>query len=267
MNMLSKGFIMNKTTYPTLTFNNIFNYQFEFEKRPNAPLTILYIHGLASNPWGKKPEAVKTLAQNLGFNFFRFELAGHGIDCHNYDETDLEVWKQQTLDIINNQIDGDIILVGHCIGGWTSLLTAISAPHRVKGVVCTSTSPNLYKLLMHLATKEQKAELEANDKITVGIERMSFTFTKRFMECARANDLTAVTSIPLHCPIHLIQGLQDTFIDWRVVLKLADKMESQSVQTKILKSTNHHIQKPADLREINNSICDIAKEIIPQLSF
>ena len=41
--------------------------------------------------------------------------------------------------------------------------------------------------------------------------------------------ISAVTSIPLHCPIHLIQGLQDTFIDWRVVLKLADKMEQKLV--------------------------------------
>jgi len=257
---------MTPISYPTLSFNHIFKYQYEFAKQPNAPLTILYIHGLSSNPWGKKPESVKKIAQNMGFNFFRFELAGHGVDCKNYDETDLNIWKNQTLDIINNHIDGNIILVGHCIGGWTSLLTAIDAPQRVKGVICTSTSPNLYKLLMHLATPEQKEELEANNKITVGIERMSFTFTKRFMECAKANDLTALPSIPLHCPIHLIQGLQDTFIDWRIVLKIADKLESDKVQTKILKNANHHIQKPADLNEINNSISDIAKIILPSLS-
>lgn len=262
-----KGYPMDAIKYPVLNFGNIFSYQYEFVRQPNAPLTILYIHGLSSNPWGKKPEAVKSLAQNLGFNFFRFELAGHGIDNQNYDETDLDVWKNQTIDIINNHIKGDVLLVGHCIGGWVSLLTAIECPDRIKGLICTSTSPNLYKLLMHMATPEQKKELKDNDKITVGIERMSFTFTKRFMECAAKNALTERKSISILCPVHLLQGLKDTFIDWRVVLKLAEKIESPNVLTKLLKNTNHHIQKPADLQEINNSIRDIAGLIIPQPVF
>lgn len=258
---------METMNYPVLNFGNIFSYQYEFVRQSHAPMTILYVHGLSSNPWGKKPEAVKALAQNLGLDFFRFELAGHGIDNQNYDETDLDVWKNQTLDILNNHISGDVLLVGHCIGGWISLLTAIERPERIKGLICTSTSPNLYKLLMHLATPEQKKELEENDKITVGIERMRFTFTKRFMECAAKNALTEQETIPVHCPVHLIQGLKDTFIDWRIVLKLAEKIESPNVLTKLLKNTNHHIQKPADLQEINNSICDIVKQIIPQPVF
>lgn len=254
-------------SYPALTFNNLFTYQYQFDKQPDAPLTILYVHGLSSNPWGKKPEAVRTLAQELGLNFFRFELAGHGIDSANYDKTDLEVWRNQTLDIINNHIKGDVLLVGHCIGGWTSLLTALACPDRVKGVICTSTAPNLYRLLMHLATPEQRAELATNHTITVGIERMSFTFTEQFMTCAQKNALTEQNSIPILCPVHLLQGLKDTFIDWRIVLKLADKIESDNVVTKLLKSTNHHAQKPADLREINNSVKDIVRTILPQLSF
>ena len=253
---------MSDTQYPTLNFNNQFTYQYEFDQHKDAPLTILYLHGLSSNPWGKKPEAVKALAQQLGLNFFRYELAGHGIDTNHYDETDLEVWRNQAADIINHQINGNVILVGHCIGGWTSLLTALSCPDKVKGVICTSTAPNLYRLLMHLATKEQKEELAAKHKVTVGIERMSFTFTERFMDCAKRNAITEMPSIPIHCPVHLLQGLQDTFIDWRIVLKLAEKLESDTVVAKILKNMNHHAQKPADLKEINNSIQEMVKTVL-----
>ena len=253
---------MSDTQYPTLNFNNQFTYQYEFDQHKDAPLTILYLHGLSSNPWGKKPEAVKALAQQLGLNFFRYELAGHGIDTNHYDETDLEVWRNQAADIINHHINGNVILVGHCIGGWTSLLTALSCPDKVKGVICTSTAPNLYRLLMHLATKEQKEELAAKHKVTVGIERMSFTFTERFMDCAKRNAITEMPSIPIHCPVHLLQGLQDTFIDWRIVLKLAEKLESDTVVAKILKNMNHHAQKPADLKEINNSIQEMVKTVL-----
>ena len=175
---------MTESNHPILTFNNHFSYQYEFDKTPRAPLTILYIHGLSSNPWGKKPEAVHTLAHKLGLNFFRFELAGHGIDVNHYDDTDLEVWRNQVIDIINNKIKGDVLLVGHCIGGWTSLLTALACPDKVKGVICTSTAPNLYRLLMHLATPEQKDELATNHKVIVPMERLTFTFTERFMDCS-----------------------------------------------------------------------------------
>lgn len=253
---------MTETNHPVLTFDNHFTYQYEFDKEPKSPLTILYIHGLASNPWGKKPEAVCTLAHQLGLNFFRFELAGHGIDGAHYDDTDLEVWRNQVIDIINNHIKGDVLLVGHCIGGWTSLLTAMACPEKVKGIICTSTAPNLYRLLMHLATKEQKEELAAKHKVIVPMERLIFTFTERFMECAKRNAITEMPSIPVHCPIHLLQGLQDTFIDWRIVLKLAEKIESQTVVAKVLKNMNHHAQRPSDIKEINNSIIDMVNYIL-----
>ena len=253
---------MPEISHPILTFRNHFTYQYEFDNEAHAPLTILYLHGLSSNPWGKKPEAVRSIAKQMGLNFFRYELAGHGADEAHYDDTDLEVWRDQAIDIINNHIRGNVLLVGHCIGGWTSLLTAIACPDKVKGIICTSTAPNLYRLLMHLATPEQKAELSEKHKVTVGMERMSFTFTERFMDCAHRNALTELPSIPIHCPVHLLQGLQDTFIDWRIVLKLAEKIESDSVVAKILKNTNHHAQKPADLQEINRSIQDLATKIL-----
>ena len=186
-------------------------------------------------------------------------MAGHGIDGEHYDDTDLEVWRNQTIDIIEHKIKGNVVIVGHCIGGWTALLTALACPDKVKGVVCTSTAPNLYRLLMHLATPEQKQELTNNHKVTVGIERMTFTFTERFMDCAKRNAITEMPSIPIHCPVHLLQGLQDNFIDWRIVLKLAEKIESDTVIAKLLKNTNHHAQRPADLKEINESIKDIVR--------
>ena len=257
---------MTALLHPTTTFNHIHTYQYEYDNKPDTPLTILYLHGLSSNPWGKKPNAVRQLASELGLNFFCFELAGHGIDAPHYDESDLEVWRDQTLDIIHHHIQGDVILVGHCIGGWTALMTALACQDRVKGIICTSTSPNLYYLLMRLATPAQKQELTANHKISVDIERMNFTFTERFMSCAQKNALTEQPSIPIHCPVYLLQGLKDTFIDWRIVLRLADKIESSTVITKILKNSNHHIQHPADIKEINASIQDIVSIIKHQKS-
>ena len=107
--------------YPTRSFREFLTRYEHHKPQEEAPLTVLYIHGLASNPWGRKPEAVKSVCEQLGLNFYRFELLGHGIDAANYEKTDLDLWKEQILDIIDHHITGNFIIVGHCIGGWLGL--------------------------------------------------------------------------------------------------------------------------------------------------
>lgn len=106
--------------------------------------------------------------------------SGHGIDAANYEKTDLDLWKEQILDIIDHHISGNFIIVGHCIGGWLGLMAAQERGERLKGIVCTSTAPNLVELMDMQVKPEQRQELESNGKVIVKIERMVFTFTRSF---------------------------------------------------------------------------------------
>lgn len=252
---------MSKTdNYPTLSFRN-FTTQYEYLRGHKQPLTVLYIHGLASNPWGRKPEAVKEVCEQLGLNFFRFELLGHGTDADNYEKTDLNLWKQQILDIIKHQITGNFIIVGHCIGGWLGLMAAQEHPNNLKGVICTSTAPNLVELMKMQMQPSQEQELKDKGKVVVKIERMVFTFTREFIKSGLENAILDQPVIPINCPVHLIQGLKDNFIDWRVVFRIADKLQSDKVTLKLLKNSNHHLQHPLDLEEINNSLRSIVENL------
>lgn len=247
--------------YPTYLWNG-FTTQYEFIKfSQRAKLTVLYIHGLSSNPWGRKPEAVKELCKELNINFFRFELLGHGIDSINYEKADFDLWKAQILDIIDTQIKGNFIIVGHCIGGWLGLMAAQERPQRLKGIICTSTAPNLTELMEMQMSPEQRKELQTTQKVIIKIERMVFTFTQQFIETGIKNAILEQDCIPLSCPVHLIQGLQDTFIDWKIIYKIAEKLQSRQVTIKLLKNSNHHLQHPLDLAEINNSLRFIVSQI------
>lgn len=253
--------MQKSNNYPTYSWNG-FTTQYEYiQFSKKAKLTVLYIHGLSSNPWGRKPEAVKELCQELGLNFYRFELLGHGIDSINYEKTDFNLWKSQILDIIDTQIKGNFIIVGHCIGGWLGLLTAQERPQRLKGLICTSTAPNLTELMAMQMSPEQHKELQKSEKITIKIERMIFTFTKQFIETGIGNAILEQDNIPITCPVQLIQGLQDTFIDWKIIYKIAQKLTSQQVTIKLLKNSNHHLQHPLDLAEINNSLRAITQNL------
>ena len=245
------------SSYPTQQFAQFTTrYEHVFSTN-NLNLTILYIHGLGSNPWGKKPEAVKSLCEKLHLNFYRFELLGHGIDANNYEQADINLWKQQILQIIDTQIKGKFIIVGHCIGGWLGLLSAQERPTNLQGLICTSTSPNLAEMIQSRATPELKASLETQGKLIIKIEKMIFTFTKQFIQSGLKNAILEQPEIPISCPVHLIQGLQDTFIDWQIVYKIAQKLHSPQTIIKLLKNGNHHLQHPSDLIEINNSLQSI----------
>ncbi len=253
--------MQNSNNYPTYSWNG-FTTQYEFiQFSKKAKLTVLYIHGLSSNPWGRKPEAVKELCQELGLNFYRFELLGHGIDSFNYEKTDFNLWKAQILNIIDTQIKGDFIIVGHCIGGWLGLLAAQERPQRLKGLICTSTAPNLTELMEMQMSPAQRAELQTSQKVIIKIERMVFTFTEQFIKTGIENAILEQREISITCPVQLIQGLQDTFIDWKIIYKIAQKLSSKQVTIKLLKNSNHHLQHPLDLAEINNSLREIIQNL------
>ena len=78
------------------TFKSNFTTKIDFRqaKTPKTnSLTVVYIHGLYSDCWGRKPENVMEWCAANGVNFFRFELAGHGSDSARYEETDVNIWK------------------------------------------------------------------------------------------------------------------------------------------------------------------------------
>ena len=79
------------------TFKSNFTTKIDFRqaKTPKTnSLTVVYIHGLYSDCWGRKPENVMEWCAANGVNFFRFELAGHGSDSARYEETDVNIWKE-----------------------------------------------------------------------------------------------------------------------------------------------------------------------------
>ena len=120
------------------TFKSNFTTKIDFRqaKTPKTnSLTVVYIHGLYSDCWGRKPENVMEWCAANGVNFFRFELAGHGSDSARYEETDVNIWKAQLLEVIDDIVKTDVILAGSSLGGWLSLLAALERPEKVKGVL------------------------------------------------------------------------------------------------------------------------------------
>lgn len=242
------------------TFKSNFTTKIEISKVKSSEthnLTLVYVHGLYSDPWGRKGEAAKKIAEENGLGFIRFELIGHGSDSENYEQADLNLWKAQVLEVIDEMSEGDLIMVGSSVGGWLSLLAAIERPERVKGIVGLAAAPDFtLDLEKYVFTPAQKQEMEEKGKMLFPTKDFTYVFTKKMFDSARQNLLLG-KGVPIICPVHLLQGTSDASLDPDKAVKTAKCLQSANVVVKLLKGANHRLGREEDILETEASIKSI----------
>ncbi|MBR2299377.1 MAG: alpha/beta fold hydrolase [Alphaproteobacteria bacterium] len=233
-----------KTNFEHITSNSAHTQKF----------TILYTHGFCSDPWGRKPEEVKKWCLKNNIAMYRYELAGHGSDIARFEETDINIYKAQILEIIDKYIEGDIVVVGSSLGGWLSLLAAVNRKDRIKGVVGLAAAPDFTIDHMKYATPAQIEEMQKFGKISYPGQNITFTVTKRLIDSGNENLILDKDIIPIECPVVLVQGMQDTSVDWHKALQIAKKLKTPNVKIKLLKNANHRLNEDSDIQEILSAL-------------
>ncbi len=242
---------------PAHIFKNSFTTNFEYIKANSLTthnFTIVYIHGLCSTPWGLKPESIKSFCIKYGLGFLRYEMAGHGSDIANYEKADINIWKEQLLEIIDEMTEGNILLIGTSMGGWLSLLGAEARPERIIGVIGISAAPDFtIGLENSYLSDTQKQEINEKGKIEFVTNDFTYVFTSALLKSGRENQLLN-RKININCPVHLLQGMQDAAYPWKYSLQIVECLASKDVTLKLIKNANHRMQEPSDLSEICQSI-------------
>ncbi len=235
------------------TFSSGFTTNFEHitaQSSETQKFTLIYTHGFAADPWGRKPEEIKNWCLKNNIGFFRYELAGHGADAENLEKADLNTWKEQILEIIDSLVAGPVLVAGASLGGWISLLAAIKRPERVVGLLGLAAAPDFTKDYEDFATNEQQETLQRDGKLLFVKEDFTYTVTAKLLESGRQNLLLDKPFLPIDCQTVLIQGMEDNSVHWPKALKIAEKIRSRHVMVKLLKNSSHRLNEDADIREI-----------------
>lgn len=243
------------------TYKSQFTTNFEMSQaktsttHKNSPnLTVIYVHGLYSDPWGRKPSEIAAFCEENNLGCLRFELAGHGSDVARYEETDFSVWKEQLLEVIEEMVTGPLLLIGSSIGGWLSLLAAIEHPDRVKGIIGLAAAPDFtVDLENYIFTPEQKQAMQADGRLVFPTPDFTYIFTKKMFDTAQEN-LLLTGIIPVKCPVHLLQGSEDASLNPNKAFNICKALERDDVVVKWLKGSNHRLGRDVDIQEIHNSI-------------
>lgn len=249
---------------PKYTYKSQFTTEFEFSQAKSAKtprFTVIYIHGLCGDPWGSKPDTVKNWCEEQGIGFFRFEMAGHGSDKENFEKADINIWKEQVLEIIDTLTEGNIVMCGVSMGGWLSLLAAIHRPQRVKGVLAMAPGADFTKIVYEKALSDsQKQQLETEGKITFPRDNFTYTFTRQLIESGNQNCILD-REIPIECPVQLLHGMKDSSVPWEVSPLIADKISGKNVGIKLLKNATHRLNDETSLSELRAALDSLLRQM------
>src|SRR5690349_2455876 len=80
--------------------------------------TVVWLGGFKSDMTGTKAQALADWAAATGRAFLRFDYFGHGESSGDFAEGTITRWREDALAVLDELIEGDVVLVGSSMGGW-----------------------------------------------------------------------------------------------------------------------------------------------------
>ncbi len=209
---------------------------------------IVFLGGFMSDMSGTKATALETHCRNHSRRFVKFDYRGHGASSGKFRDGTIGLWLDDALAVIDEVTRGPLILIGSSMGGWIALLAALARPERVKGLIGLAAAPDFTSDIWNGLSEPQKRAI----RTTGFIEQPSdysdepYVITRALIEDGARHSLLNA-SISLRCPVRLIQGMDDTDVEWTTALRIVERLESDDVTVTLSKSSDHRLSEPADL--------------------
>jgi pimeloyl-ACP methyl ester carboxylesterase len=83
-----------------------------------------------------------------------------------------------------------------------------------------------------------------------------YRFSRKLIEDGRKHLLLGRT-IPLRCPVRLLQGMADPDVPFATALRIAEKLESQDVVVGLIKDADHRLSRDADLGRLCQMVAEL----------
>lgn len=222
---------------------------------PGAGPTIVFLCGYASDMTGSKALALEAWAQANGRAFLRFDYGGCGESDGAFEDQSLADWRDDALRMLDEVVEGPVVLAGSSMGGWLMLLVAMARPERVAGLVGIAAAPDFTDWGF---TDVQKAVLRRDGRLeepSLYSDQPTVT-TLRFWEAGEANRVMD-GEIGFGGPVRLLQGQRDPEVPWERAPRLAQLFRSDAVQTWLVKDGDHRLSRDADIALLIRAIEDV----------
>jgi pimeloyl-ACP methyl ester carboxylesterase len=207
--------------------------------------TIVFLPGYMSDMEGTKAVALDAWAEAQGRAMLRFDYGGCGASSGEFEEQSLADWRNDILLMVDAFTEGPVVLVGSSMGGWLMLLSALSWPERVAGLVGIAPAPDFTSWGF---TQDQKMTILREGRLEQPSpygDRPTVT-TRAFWQSGETLRLLHA-DIDLACPVRILHGQTDPDVPWAWSLELMKRLRSADVQATFVKDGDHRLLRPQDI--------------------
>lgn len=211
---------------------------------------VMFLGGFMSDMTGAKATALEQYCKERGQAFVRFDYSGHGRSEGAFADGTITRWIEDALAVFDHLTEGPQILIGSSMGGWIMTRLALARPDRIHALIGIAPGPDFTERLMWpQMTKAQQETLMRDGIIHVPTEYgdKPYSITKGLIESGRKESVLSLPSIPIHCPVRILQGMQDPDIPWPYAYEFAEKLESREVQVTLIKDGDHRLSRKEDI--------------------
>lgn len=226
----------------------------------------VWLGGFRSDMLSTKAECIAAKARVEGRGFFRFDYSGHGESEGAFEDGTIGDWTNQSLAIIRALTAGPQVLVGSSMGGWIALLVARALAEagesdRLAGLVLIAPAVDFTESLMWEefpdAVKKELREKGLWMRPTQYAPE-PYPVTMKLIEEGR-NHILFGTAIRSHCPVHILQGMEDPDVPWNHAMKLVEHLAGDPVAITLIKDGDHRLSREEDIARLLSAIEAIGK--------
>lgn len=223
-------------------------------RREGAAPGAVWLGGFRSDMLGTKAEALDGWAAANGRAFLRHDYSGHGESGGAFADGTVSRWLAQSLAVFRRFCAGPQILVGSSMGGWIALrmvqeLQKAGEGGRVAGLLLLAPAPDFTVELMEpQLTGAQRRDLHEKGFFE---EPSQYSpepnvYTRALFEDGRENRVL-VGTLDTHCPVHILQGMQDPDVPHALALKLVEHLPADDVTLSLIRDGDHRLSRPQDI--------------------
>ena len=227
-------------------------HRIAYHRLPGESPGVIFCGGFMSDMNGTKALALEAWCQDQSRAFVRFDYSGHGESDGEFTDGTIGRWHEDALAVFDALTQGPQVVVGSSMGGWISLLLTLQRPEQVQGLLLLAPAPDFTEeMIRNEFNDQERAELVANGRLLRPTEYGDepYIITQQLIEEGRKH-LLLDQEIPVHCPVHIVHGMNDSDVAWQRSLTLVERLQGNNVTLHYVKQGDHRLSEPTDLQRL-----------------
>ena len=214
---------------------------------------VIFLCGFKSDMQGSKAEYLSHYCMESDRSFVRFDYFGHGQSDGDFSNYTIGKGLMDTLCVMDDLIKRPAIIIGSSMGGWIGLRLMDFMPHKIHGFIGIAAAPDFTRKIYtslddgHLSQLDEKGYIEEDS----GYDE-PYIFTKELFDDGESHCLLARKMV-FDGPVHLIQGKQDTSVDWHVPDTINACFDGKAKIT-LIDDGDHSLSRSQDLEILKSAI-------------